>query len=420
MTISSGYTNTVFAGFGWQTVLKAAVSLVSVVKIMFLARLLSPDDFGVFALIAIALGIAEATTQTGVNVTIMQSKHDIAYFLDTAWVIAIIRGLLIGCLMILMGIVMSSFYQNEVLLPLIALTAIVPIIKGFINPSIVLYQKNFAFFADSLYKLSLAIVQAVVAVLATLVLKSVVALVLALIVSAVFEVILSFLLFKTRPKFAYNSSRAKVIFDNAKGLSVSAFFSYIHENVDDFVLGRITGTYGLGLYHNAYSITHKANFEVAKLINYTLLPVFMRISDDLARLKRAFFRGLATTIALTTIASLPLYLFPEFFVQLVLGEEWLSVTTFIRPLLLAGIIQSITIIMYTLCLAKKRFALMNIHLGTTVAILIALLVTFGNKLGVGGAVQAVLISRALTLPFLTLGVFGMLRSTQEKHAYAKK
>ena len=85
-----GYTKNAISGFSWQTLLKLIQNGLSVIKIFVLARLLSPNDFGMFSLITIALGLVEAFTETGINFTILQSKKSVRYFLDTAWVIAII------------------------------------------------------------------------------------------------------------------------------------------------------------------------------------------------------------------------------------------------------------------------------------------------------------------------------------------
>ena len=407
-----GYTTRTLQGLGWQTVLKISTSVISVLKTMVLARLLAPADFGLFALISISLGIAEATTQTGVNITIIQAKQSIEYFLDTAWVVAIIRGLVIGIVMVVMGLGMSALYEQPSLTTLIAITALVPIIKGFINPSVVLYQKNLDFFRYGAYHLALTLVQAVAAAILAFALSSVLALVLSLIVVAVFEVAFSMWLFSTRPRFIYIPSRARVIFSNAKGLSISTFLSYINENVDDFLLGRLVGPHQLGLYHNAYGLGHKLNYEVAKLVNYTLLPVFSKIADDTARLRKAFLRSLLSTLVLVVALSLPLYSAPEFFVRIILGSDWLSVSVFIRPIIIAGILQSISGVMHAACIVKKEYTVMNFHLLGTAVLLIGLLLVLTNQHGLAGAVQALVLSRAIMLPVLGIQTMKILRPTQ--------
>ncbi len=395
-----GYTKNTVSGFSWQTLLKFATTGITLGKIMIIARILSPQDFGLFALIAIALGLAESTTQTGVNVTILQSKRSVGYFLDTAWVIAITRGLIIGIIMVIMGFAMSSYYGEPRLSVLISIAALIPIIKGFINPSIISFHTNLEFFKDSAYRLSLLIVELVLAILFSIIFKDVIALVLSMLIAGIFEVILSFIIFKDRPRFEYVPSRAKVIFSNTKGLSISAALSYLNENIDDFLLGKTIGTHSLGLYHNAYSLGHKTNYEFAKSINHSTLPVFSKIADETERLKRAFIKSILATVVIAISISLPLLIAPEFIVKLILGEKWLEIVPNLYLFVTAGILQSITIIFYTVFYAKKRYKALNIHLLLTVISLVTLIKILSQNFGIAGAAQALVISRFITIPVL--------------------
>lgn len=404
-----GYTKNTVSGFSWQTLLRISAMAITLGKIMVIARILSPNDFGIFSLIAIALGLAESSTQTGINITIIQSKRTIEYFLDTAWVIAITRGILIGILMVLLGIFMSNFYDEQSLTVLIAVTALVPIIKGFINPSIVLYHKNLQFFKDSMYRFSLLLVEALFAIIFSLLFRNVSALIGAMLATALFEVMISFWLFKQRPSFNFIPSRAKVIFSNSYQLSISSILSYLNENIDDFIFARVAGTYSLGLYHNAYNLGHKANYEFAKSINHSILPVFTKISDDVSRLKNAFLKSLSATVVLTTVLSLPLFFFPELVVQIILGEQWLAIVPVLWLFVAAGILQSISIIVYSLFYAKKEYTPMNLHLFVSVILLVVLLLTLGKTNGIVGAGQALLLSRILTLPLLIYAAVKVLK-----------
>lgn len=399
-----GYTKNVISGFSWHSLVRVGGSLVVLAKIMVVARILSPADFGLFALTMIALGLAEATTQTGINITILQSKHSIRYFLDTAWVIAIVRGLLIGVIMILMGLAMGRYYEEPLLPFLIAFTALVPIIKGFINPSIVLLQKNLEFFKDSAYRLSLILTEAVLAVSLTLMLESVSALILALLGAALFEVVLSFKIFSQKPTWRYLPNRAKAIFQNAKGLSVNAALSYLYHNIDDFLLGKLVGTHNLGLYHNAYSLSHKTNYELAQATHHGTVPIFTKIANDVRRLRRAFGRSVWATLAITGGLSLPFLLFPGFIVRLVLGEQWLAIIPLVPWLALAGVVASFSVVTHSLLISTKRYAPLNLHLGMSLLILAAGLLLLVPLWGLMGAGVALLISRVLPMPILFWGI----------------
>lgn len=397
-----GYAQNAIAGFSWQTALKIAIAVVTILKISVLARLLTPADFGLFSLAMIALGISEATTQTGVNITILQSRHSITYFVDTAWVIAIVRGLVIGAIMLVLGLTMSNFLATQELLPLVTVASLIPVIKGFINPAIVNMQKQFAFFADSTYRFSLSFIDAIAAIALALVFQSVMALIVAMVLAAIAEVAISFFFFSTRPRFQYLKSRGDIILRNAKWLSFTSLFQYLHENLDNLLIGKLLSTGQLGLYHNAYSISHKLNYDVAKSASHGVLPALTKLSGQQARLRNAMLKSLGGVVVITTFASLPLLIFPEYAVTLLLGSQWLEVIPLLKWLVLAGLLQSATNIIYTFFVSQRVYAPVNLHLALTVVLMVALIIWLGSSYGLLGAVLAVLIPRVITLPVLLL------------------
>lgn len=402
-----GYTTKAIQGFGWHTVFKVTTTGLSALKIIIVARILSPADFGLFSLVTIALGLTEAATETGVNITLLQTKRSISYFLDTAWVIAIVRGLVIALIMGLASLIMRQYYGEPALLPLITLAAFVPLVKGFINPNIVSLQKKLLFFWDSAYRISLVIVETVVAVGLVLFFKSVFGLIFAMIVSALFEVSVSFIFFRLRPTFNYKSTRAKEVFDQMKWLNISSVLGYLHENLDNMLIGKLAGTTNLGYYHNAYALSHKPNYELSQSVHHSTLPVYTRINQSSRRLARAFLKSSLSSFALFCVASSPFFIFPELIAWL-LGPQWNPAIPLIRPLVVAGLLQSLSMLTYTFLIAQQKYKTMNLHLASTTLTMALLIIIFVPMYGLIGGVWAVLISRSLTLVILAKPVIGTL------------
>ncbi len=405
------YFRQAIAGFSWQTVMKVFAALISLIKISVLARLLSPDDFGLFSLTVITLGLSEAAAQTGINITILKSKRSVSYFLDTAWVISIARGFIIAIMMVLMGFGLSHYFDNPQLIPLVSLTSLVPVIKGFINPYIISLRKSFKFFKDSLYRLSLVLAEGVLAITLGLLLKSVSAMIFSMIGAAIIEVIISFTFFQLKPQFKYLKSRAQVIFNNAKWLSLSSLMGYLNDNLDDFIIGKLVGTYKLGLYHNAYALTHKLNYDLARSVHHGTLPVYTKISTDSKRLKNATFKTLGFTGLLLLITSIPILVFPEFFVNLILGSQWLDVVPLISWLVLAGVAHSLALIGYTLFLAKGAYKILNTHQFFNLILTISLIIILGQKQGLLGAVTGLALGRVLSLPIIAYGIYQQTKTS---------
>lgn len=400
-----GYIRKAVAGFSWQTVLKIISSLVILGKISILARLLTPADFGLFSLSLIALGLSESTTQTGVNVTIMQSKRSMSYFLDTAWVIAITRGFIIAILMNLLGYGLSHYFAQPELLFLVALTSFIPVIKGFINPSIVLFRKNLQFFKGSLFRLLIRVAEAVVTIGLAYWLKSVEALILGMIGAALVEVIASLLYFELKPRFRYFKSRAHEILQAAKWLSLSSLIGYLNDKLDDFIIGKLTSTQQLGFYHNAYALGHKANYDLSRSVHYGTLPIYTRMLNDQQRLRQAFFKTLRWSSVLFASASAVLLFFPELVVKTILGPQWLSVIPLLPWLTIAGFLHALAFLGYSLFLAKGSYKLMNLHQGLNLILMIGLIIYLGQKQGLSGAVSGLALGRLVAFPVIIYGIY---------------
>ncbi len=390
--------------------LRFGTGAITLAKIAILARLLSPEQFGQFSLVSIALGLSEAVTETGINVTILQSKRSVEYFLNTAWVVAICRGLLIGSLMVLLGLGMSQYYADSSLSALVALAALIPVIKGLINPAIVGLRKELKFFADSSFRFSLVVVDALLAVTLSLMMPTVTALILSIIAAAAFEVALSFAALSLRPRFAVIPSRLHEILHNGKGITLASALTYLNENIDNLIVGKLLGTYTLGLYHNSYRLGHKANAELASAANHGLFPVFSKIGDDPIRLQRAFARTSVIVIGLASLASLPLIVFPEFFVQLVLGTQWLAAAPALPWLTAAGLVQAVHVVGYSLLITKKQYRWLNAHQLGTVTLTITALVLMCPPFGLTGAGIAIFAGRFALLPVLLYSIRLSLRA----------
>jgi len=414
--IVKNYQESVLKGFGWQGLLKLSYVLLAAIKIFFLSRLLDPTEFGIFSLVAIGLGVSEAITQTGINITILQTKNDAKHLIDTAWVIAIFRGFIIALITIAISLIMSYLFNMKILIMLGFLAAIVPIIKGFINPSIALWQKNFLFRKEYFYQTLKQATEVFFTVLLAIWWQNVAVFILGMIISALGEVFFSFLLAKPRPKFTYDKTAAAIIWQNAKGLSITATLSYLIENVDDLILGKILGTYQLGLYHNGYNVAHKIAYEPVKAANHSLLAAYTRLTHDHQRLKRGFLKALfLLSMGSLIIGTLVVY-FKHPIITLGLGVKWLELESILPWLVLAAIAQGLTAFFYTFWVGLKNYKWINIHLTASLLTVGFSIWFFANKSGLTGAVEALAFTRLLMLLPLTIGSFLFIQKTKNVHS----
>jgi len=104
-----GYLKDTLKGLSWMTAFRVLYRIIGIIRIAIIAHLLSPYGIGVFGVVTIVLAFLEILTETGINVFLIQQKEDLDGYFDTAWVVSIIRGILIAILIFVTAGPVSSF-----------------------------------------------------------------------------------------------------------------------------------------------------------------------------------------------------------------------------------------------------------------------------------------------------------------------
>ncbi|MDZ4229019.1 MAG: oligosaccharide flippase family protein, partial [Patescibacteria group bacterium] len=220
-----------FEGALWFGSLRVVIKLFSLVKLVVAARILSPQEIGWFGMIMLPYGLAEVMTESGINQALVQTKKDVKGYLNSAWLAFIGRGLLISLGLWLIAPLISAFFKADLTLGL-RLVAITPLIKGFINPAVILFRKNVQYSKEFYFQVSASIIESLATIGLVLYLKSFLALPLGVIVGGIASLGLSFLLTQVyRAKVSF--AKLKELYAYGKWVTVGTFLSYVNDQGDD-------------------------------------------------------------------------------------------------------------------------------------------------------------------------------------------
>lgn len=348
-----GYFKETLSGLGWMSTLRVIVRGLAIVKIAILARILLPSQFGTYGIALLVLGLLEMLTETGINVFLIQEKDTLEEYLDSAWVVSILRGILISIVILISVPFIVWFFGSPQVSSLLYLIAGVGFIRGFINPMAVKFQKSLEFKKEFSFQSVLFLTDAVVAISIGVITKNESALIWGMLAAAVLEVILSFVIFKKRPKFALDVSRVKKVVSVGKWVTGAGIFSYFFQNIDNIVIGRILGTSFLGLYQQVYRISTLPVSEVGQIFNKVTFPVFVNIEGDRERLKTAYKKTLLIIFGLVFPFGLIVTFFSRPIILLILGPNWLPAEPALRVLAIYGVVKSLLNSSYSLFLSVK-------------------------------------------------------------------
>lgn len=400
--VNMGYTKIAIKGISWMSIFRIVTRALSFLKIAVLARVLTPSQFGVFGIASLALAFLEILTETGVNIILIQAKKDIKEYIDSAWVVSIIRGVIISIVIIISSPFIESFFKTPEALGILLLISIVPLIRGFINPAEVKFQKELGFMYEFWFRTTLFFVDATVTVIFALITHSVYSLVFGLLIGALLEVILSFVVIKPIPKLRFQIDYLKEIFHKGKWITASSILNYFGDNGDDIVVGRLLGVSTLGVYQMAYKISILPISEISDVVNKVIFPVYSRIEGDRYRLKKAFIKTTAIVSIGTIILGILIFSFPEEIVTIALGQQWLLAVPVLKTLSLYGVLRGILSPSSAVFLAIGKQEYVTLMTFVRFGVLIITITPFVLMYGMIGAVYSVILSAIAEIPIILI------------------
>lgn len=396
-----GYYKQALNGLSWMGALRVVTRGLALIKIAILARVLVPAQFGIYGIATLVLGFLEMLTETGINIFLIQKKEKIDEYINSAWAVSIVRGFSIGILIFVLAPFIASYFKNENAVFILYLVSVVPVIRGFINPSCIKYQKNLEFNKQFKYDSVIFFVDAIFAIGLGIITKSENSFVYAMIISTVLEVILSFIYFKPTPKFIFEKEKTLEVINRGKWITGAGVFNYLFQNIDDILVGRVLGTTSLGIYQQAYKISTLPVSEVGEVFNKVTFPIYVNLKDDTVRLKNAFIKTLAIISLFVVPFGFLVFKFPVEIINFVLGSNWIAAAPVLQLLAIYGVVKAISNSFFSLFLGiGKQEVVTYITLASTLC-LIAILYPLIKIFGILGAGYATIIATLFSLPLLS-------------------
>src|SRR3989344_3972415 len=404
-----GYFRNTLIGISWMTAFRTISRVIAIARFIFLARILTPSQFGVFGIASVVLSFLEILTETGINVILIQEKKDIDKFISSAWIISISRGLILFLLIILLSPAIVNFFGLEDLHRFLFLISFVPLIRGFINPSIVKFQKELNFGKEFALRMSIFLFDSIFAIGLALITKDAISFVWGFISGAALEVILSFILFKPIPRLRPEFSLVKEIIRKGKWVTAYVVFNYLTQVADTAVVGKILGSSAVGIYQMGYRLSTLPISEISDVTSKVTFPVYAKISEDKDRLIRAFNKTFFPVIFLASFIGLFLFFLPEKIFILLLGEQWVEVVAVIRVLAIYGVVRAIGGIPTTLFLSLEKQNYVAVMTFFRFMMLVTAIVPLTLMWGIVGTGYSVLLSSLIEIPLIAYFFFKIIR-----------
>jgi len=371
------------------------VHAVGLLRLVVLAKLLGPDDFGLFGIALVILSSLDNLSRVGLDVALLQREGDPRGFLDTVFVALAARGLLLGGMLIALAGPAAAWWGEPEVVALLVTIGGATMISGLGNPGMLLVTREFDFRTRFRNEFPAGVADAVVAVAAAWVTRDPMALAYGLFARNAVMVATSYALHPYRPRLRFERARAAELFGFGRHVLVQRFTGFLLLEGDDLLVSKLVGSTALGLYRMAYRLANLVATEVANVAAQITFLAFARLQTDRERVGRGTVATLRITTLVNAIVSATLFVYAEPLTYWALSAEWLPLVPALRILCVFGFVRAAGIPFEAVFMGLGRAGVQSRILAAQLVLAFAMAVPATLRFGIEGTAAAMTLAMVI-------------------------
>jgi O-antigen/teichoic acid export membrane protein len=297
-----------------------------------LARLLSPQEFGLVAMVTVVTGIFGLFTSAGLSSATVQRAHITDDQISALFWINILIGMAFALLCVLTAPALVAFYREPRLFWIAVALAAGFLFTGAGVQHAALLQRQLRYPTLTLIETLSQVVSSAIGIALGLAGYGYWALVAATITAPAVTTVCSWIAVRWQPgRPAWNAEIRSMLFYGGT-ITLNNLFVYVGYNLEKVLLGRFWGADTLGLYGRAYQLICIPTDYLNGAVGGVAFSALSRLQDDPARLKSYFLKGYALAVSMTMPITLFCVMFANEIILVLFGPAWSDAAEIFRLL----------------------------------------------------------------------------------------
>ena len=384
---------------------QAAKFVVQTAATMVLARLLSPQDFGLQGMVVVMTGFLSLFRDAGLGMATIQRLEVTHEQTSTLFWINVAVGATLATVCAALAPVLVAFYHEPRLYWVAVVSGATFLFNGLAAQHSALLQRGMRFVTQAkIDVVSLAVSSAVGVAMALLGCRywSLVGMAMAssMVGAAALWIVVPWV---PGPPRRRSGIRSMLHFG---GLATcNSFVVFLAWNAEKILLGRFWGADALGLYGRAFQLVTLPVQQLNAAVTGVAFPALSRIQHDAKRLARSFLKGYSVLISLTVPVTISCALFPDEIVRIVLGPKWMAAAPIFRLLAPVALVFAVANPLSWLVMSTGRAGrALSISMATTPLVIVGIVLGLSHgPIGVAAGY-----SLAMTLLIIPIAAWSKL------------
>ena len=396
-----------FSAVRWTTAGSISKAFLQIIQLAILARILSPSDYGLMALVLIVMGFAALFSDFGLNSAFVQRRNvteeqrSSLYWLN----VSISFGLML--LVITVSPLLAWFFDNSELIPLVILSSTSFVFAALGIQVRMAAEKELRFRPVMIVEVIASIIGMLSAVLAAFYGWGVYSLVVGMLVSTIATTIMLWMYVSSgwRPMFRMKLDDIKSFLGFGGALVANNIINHFNLTIDLLLGGRMLAASQLGLYSVPKELVLRLQSVVNPIITRVAFPLISEVQNDVKKVRLIYLQ----TVNMTASTNAPIYIgiafFAPEFVSILLGDGWEGSIQLLQILAVWGALKSTGNPVGSLLLGMGR-ADLSLKWNLSLLFIVPPVIFYGSKFGAVGLAWALLL---MTIILFVPGWYVLIR-----------
>lgn len=316
-------------GVGWSAADNILSYAVSFVVSIVLARLLSPDDYGLIGLIGIFTAISVTITTAGFGNALIRKKSPSEEDYNTVFIFNLVMSIVLYIVIFLCAPAISRFFGREELVALTRVSSLSIIIGALALTQRVKLTKRIDFKTQMKITLMASISSGVIGIIMAALGFGVWALVGQQLSSSLIGMIGLWVFNKWIPQLSFSKKSFKELFGYSWKILLSRLIDTIWKELYQMVVGKFYSPATLGQYTRAAGFARLFSQNLTEVVQRVTFPVLSEIQDDKDRMIAAYRRMIKVTMFVTAICMFAVGAVAEPLIYCLIGAKWHEAATYL-------------------------------------------------------------------------------------------
>lgn len=323
-------------GVAWSGIDNVVQMGVTFVVSIVLARLLSPDDYGLLGLIAVFTAVCQALINGGFITALIRKKDATDDDYNTVFISNLGMSLLLYAIIYVCSPAIANFFERQELVALTRVSSLGMIIGALALVQQTRLTKRIDFKTQTKITIIASVTSGVIGIAMALLDFGVWALVAQQLSATTLRTILLWFYNKWIPQLRFSSTSFNELFGFGWKMMVSGLLDTVWKELYQVIVGKFYSPATLGQYTRAKQFSQLFSSNLTSVVQRVTYPVLSNIQDDKVRMISAYRRIIKTTMFITAISMFFLGAISEPLLYCLIGPKWHEASTYLPLICISG------------------------------------------------------------------------------------